>query len=130
MSIEILGRALTISQVAPDGSAVRLGFEDSEGRAAAVILPSECIYQLLMTLPILISQAIRAQFKDESFRLVFPLAGWDIETSTCGEGLILTLRTPDGFNVAFGVDPEAIRQMQYCVDAGDAPATDRPRSIN
>lgn len=130
MSTEIIGRALTTSQVAPDGSVVRLGIEDIEGRPAAVILPSSCILQLLMTLPHLISMALKGKFNDESLRLVFPLADWDIEVAAGGQGLILNLKTPDGFAVAFSVDAYTIEQMHCCAEAGCSNAERKLKTLN
>ena len=45
-------------------------------------------------------------------RLVFPLANWKLEqTAGTANELSLTLQTPDGFEVAFSVDLQAIAQI-------------------
>src|SRR5262245_64171529 len=104
---EIAGKSLTRCQVAPDGSTIRLNFETTCGKPAAVVLPSECIQQLLMTLPQVASMAIRAKHGDQTLRLVFPLNTWQLE-EVAGEAgqIILTLTPEDGFAVAFSVKAE------------------------
>lgn len=130
MSIEIVGKTLTMSQVAPDGSAIRLGFEDIEGRQAGVTFPTSCIVQLLMTLPHLISMAIKVKFNDDTMRLVFPIADWNIEVAAGGQGLILTLKTPDGFAVAFSLEAHTLAQMLCCAESCEPITAPSQKSLN
>ena len=98
-------------QIAPDGGSVRLVFEGADGQPASLTLPIQCIQQLLMTLPHAASKAIRARHRDDTLRLVFPLGDWKLEQAAGASELILTLNTPDGFEVAFSVGQDAIAQM-------------------
>jgi hypothetical protein len=108
---DISGTSLITCQIAADGGAVRLIFEAADGRPASLTLPIQCIQQLLMTLPHAASKAIRAKHRDDTLRLVFPLGGWKLEEVGGGSELILTLQTPDGFEVAFSLRRDAIAQI-------------------
>jgi hypothetical protein len=108
---DISGTSLITCQIAADGDAVRLVFEAGDGRPASLTLPVQCIQQLLMTLPHAASKAIRAKHRDDTLRLVFPLGGWKLEEAGGGSELILTLQTPDGFEVAFSLRRDAIAQI-------------------
>lgn len=105
---EIDSRALTTCAVAPDGKTISLGFADASGQSVAVRLPLEQASALAMTLPALIEQALRRQFRDDSLRFTFPLGSWAVEQSPDPGTNIVTLRTPDGFGVCFTVQ----RQQQ------------------
>jgi hypothetical protein len=108
---DISGTSLITCQIAPDGSLVRLVFKAADGQPASLTLPIQCIQQLLMTLPHAASKAIRARHRDDTLRLVFPLGDWKLEQAAGASELILTLNTPDGFEVAFSVGQDVIAQM-------------------
>ncbi|MBX9587789.1 MAG: hypothetical protein K2X43_00700 [Hyphomonadaceae bacterium] len=115
---EIAGKSLVHCDVAQDGSEVRLNFESASGSPISIALPMGCIEQLLMTLPAVVSMAIRAKYRDDSLRLVFPLGDWKLETGGGKKAaLILTLKTPDGFEVAFTVVREDLMLMSSTAEA-------------
>jgi hypothetical protein len=111
----IRAKHLTTFSVAPDGSSVAIGVADEEGQAAALTLPAECLRALIMTLPDMMRRALRAQHGDPSLRLVYPVAGWEIEYSTRPEIRIVTLRTSDGFHVSFAMTTKDLREMSEAV---------------
>lgn len=98
-----LGRSLAKVEVAADGASFDLHITDAAGRPAKLTLPTECLGELLMTLPRVVARALRAKHGDNSLRLVYPLADWRLETSVADPRLILTMSTPDGFEVAFSL---------------------------
>ena len=102
---------LTSYSVAADGTGISIGVADEEGREGALILPTECLRSLIMTLPDMMRRALRLQHGDPSLRLVYPVASWEIERSTEPGIFILTLRTPDRFHVSFAMAAEALRDM-------------------
>jgi hypothetical protein len=51
------------------------------------------------------------QLRGDATRLVFPMQCWALEGAGETEDFILTLRTPDGFNVAFAVSMEDARGL-------------------
>jgi hypothetical protein len=113
---EIDVASLTTCAVSSDGSQVRLNFEDALGRPAQLKLTSTDVQKLLMTLPQLLSRALQAQHKDAAVRAVFPLRRWRIETATAAEDLILTLTTPDGFEVSFSLSKSTIAEIAAALE--------------
>jgi hypothetical protein len=95
---------LTSYSVAADGTGVAIGVADDEGREGTLLLPTECLKALIMTLPDMMRRALQLQHRDPGFRLVYPAESWEIEQSTQPGTFILTLRTPDNFHVSFALD--------------------------
>jgi hypothetical protein len=126
MPNEIDVASLTTCLVTPGGQRVRLNFEDSRGRPATLSLPSNCVQQLVMTLPHLLSTALKAQHGDRSARAVFPLDEWRLETVSGSNDLILTLKTPDGFEVAFTLSPATLAQITSAVEEHQLEAAELP----
>jgi len=110
-------RLLASCQVASDGSAICLKFEDADGRPVALRLPQACIQQLVMTLPHLLSKALLAQHGDQSLRAVFPLSDWRLEVAAGSKNFILTMRTTDGFEVSFVVSARNMEWMMSEIEA-------------
>lgn len=104
--MEIIGKALTTCQIDPDGDSFRLGFESVDGRPASVVLPTECLRSLLMTLPNVIERALKARYQDDTLKVVYPMGGWSLEAAAGSTSMILTMTTPDGFKVSFALSPE------------------------
>ena len=65
----------------------------------------------IMTLPQLLASALRQKTGDEDARYVFGLGEWAIESAKGQDCLIATLKTPDGFEVCFGIPFEACRSL-------------------
>jgi hypothetical protein len=68
--------SMTTCLVTPGGASIRLNFDDADGRATTLNLPTSCVQQLVMTLPHLLSTALRAQHGDTSARSAYPLCEW------------------------------------------------------
>jgi hypothetical protein len=112
--------ALTTCQVASDGDGVRLVYVDEAGRQGSLALPTECLIRLIITLPRLAAAALQNQHDDRSLRIVYPIGGFRLEAAAGSQSAILTLSTPDGFEVAFALPPATIAQLQSALDV-DAP---------
>jgi hypothetical protein len=112
MSNEIDVASLTTCHVAPDGYYIHLNFEDALGQPATLRFTSVCVQQLVMTLPHLLSKALKAQHHgDGSIRAVFPLSEWRLEAAAGSKDFILSMMTPDGFEVAFSLSEPMIEQI-------------------
>lgn len=98
---KIRANQLTSFAIAEDGASVSLGFADAEGTAGALELPADCLKALLMTMPEIMRQSLVRRYRDPSLRVVYPLSAWTLEASSERGRLILTLRTPDNFHIAF-----------------------------
>ena len=79
----IRGRQLTRFDVAPDGESFSIHVTDEEGGAAALVLPSEGLPALMMTLPEMVRRSLQHRFGDQSMRVVYPVASWEVERSPC-----------------------------------------------
>ena len=99
----IHGKQLTRFDIAPDGESVAIHVMDDEARPATLVLPSECLNELMMTLPAMVRRSLRLKFRDSSLRVVYPVGSWEVERSQTPGTMIVTLRTPDGFEVSFGL---------------------------
>jgi hypothetical protein len=115
----IEGKTLSNYEIAEDGSSIKIGMRDRDGRAATLVLPPECISALIMTLPNIMQQAMRRRHRDPNAKLVYPLAGWTLERARGDARLILNLSTPDGFSVSFAVSERELEEIGSAVaDSG------------
>jgi hypothetical protein len=105
MPIDIEAEAVTTYEVAADGTRFSLNFRRASGEVGSITLPSECLNQLVMTMPCIAAEALRKRYRNSTMRLVYPLGDWSLAATDCSSRLILTLKTPDGFQIAFSVDP-------------------------
>jgi hypothetical protein len=108
--MEFSVKTLTSCEVAPDGGAISLGFEDASGNRAAVRVSLTQVGALIMTLPGLLETALKARYGDQSLRYAYPLASWALEQSTDTTQRIITLETEDGFKVRFSM-PKAEQNL-------------------
>ena len=106
----IKGKRLTAWSVTPDGEHVQLGLVDDAGRPCAVLLPIAVLSGLMMTIPRMLQDALRAKFSDGTLRMIHELGDWRVERAAGADASILSLATPDGFEVTFAVaTPQADR---------------------
>jgi hypothetical protein len=112
--MEIESQELTTCEVAPDGSAISLGFTDRAGNPATIRLSQDQAGALLMTLPGLIDNALQTRFGDQSLRYAYLLASWVVEQAYDPTQGVVTVRTVDGFSVCFSIP----RQQQ--IELGEA----------
>src|SRR3984885_7648537 len=94
-SMEIASSKLTTCDVAPDGEVITLNLVDAAGNPVSLRLPFGQAGALAMTLPGLLSKALKARCGNESSRYVFPLGEWLLENAADGRTLIVTLKTVD-----------------------------------
>jgi hypothetical protein len=118
--METEAQSLTTCEVAPDGNSVVLGFTDSQGTPANIRLSLNQVGGLAMTLPDLITKALRLRYGDQSLRYAYPLQSWTVERSSDPRTGMVTLCTTDGFSVCFSMQRELQHQL------ADALATDDP----
>jgi hypothetical protein len=109
--MEIESAQLTTCDVTRDGEAVRLRFVDTAGNPISLKLPFAQAGSLTMTLPQLLTKALRARHGEEGSRFVFPLGDWVVEGVADGRTVIMTLRTTDGFEVSFAAPLEHCRSL-------------------
>lgn len=100
---DIFGQDILSFDVATDGSRFRMRFSRPDGSAAALNLPADCLQAMVMTLPRMMAEVLRARHQDESLRLVYPTQRLRVEQASDPSTLILTLATTDGFEVSFAL---------------------------
>jgi hypothetical protein len=120
--VTVRSSRLTICRVAEDGADVELEFIDQSGQVVVVELPLDQAEIVVMTLPHLLSKAVRRRTGNDASRYVFDLGEWAIESAKEHSCLIATLKTPNGFEVSFAVPPEAGRSFGWTLqrEASDA----------
>jgi hypothetical protein len=121
--MEIEPQSLTNCEVSPDGSSVLLGFTDGGGTPAQMRLSLKQVGELAMTLPDLITKALRLRYGDHTLRYAYPLASWTVERSTDPRTGIVTLCTTDGFSVSFSIQNELKHEL------ADALASEGPYKV-
>ena len=94
---------LTDCELSSNGESLRINLRKAGGEMASVVLPIECLSALLMTFPGLIEQALRRRYRDPSLRMVYPAESWELQQAADGSALILSLATPDQFQVSFAL---------------------------
>ena len=106
----IKGKALTTFDVAQDGASVSIKVADETAGESALVLPADCLSELMMTLPEMMRQSLQNRYRDSSLRMVYPADGWRIEQSDKRDVYILTLST-GGFQVSFGLSRADLEGM-------------------
>jgi len=116
----IRGRQLTTFDVSPDGESFAIHVTDEEARPATLVLPAECLNALMMTLPEMVRRSLHRRFRDDTMRVVYPVGSWEVEASPQPGTVIVTLRTPDGFQVSFGL--AALEMLRMATRSASASA--------
>jgi hypothetical protein len=70
---------LTTCDSIRNGEIVKLDFVDDDGRAISLRIAFEHAQSIAMTLPRLLTQAVKAQTGRDNARYVFPLGEWTLE---------------------------------------------------
>jgi hypothetical protein len=109
--MDIESAQLTTCDVTRDGEIVRLKFIDTSGNDVVLKLPFAQAGSLTMTLPHLLTKALKARFGNEGSRFVYPLGEWVVEGVADGRTVIVTLRTTDGFEVSFAAPLDHCRSL-------------------
>src|ERR1700752_2832352 len=111
--MKIRSAKLTTCRATADGAEIGLEFLDASGAPVRLDLPIEQAESLIMTLPQLLACALRQRTGDQDARYFFGLGEWGIESPKDQACLIATLKTPDGFEVCFGIPFEACRSLGW-----------------
>ena|SRR5690348_2155328 len=102
---QIQAEALTTFDVASDGSHIRMHLREANGNPAALILPADCLNQLLMTLPSMVQTALSKRSGNDRTRLVHSIDECRLETAELDDHgvrqLVLTLGTGGGFKACY-----------------------------
>jgi hypothetical protein len=108
---DLIGHTLTTFDIDSDGCHVQLNFVCQDQTRGSLRLPTECLKQLVMTLPRMMTQALQVKYSDKSLRLVYPVEEMRIEQSVESTAMIVTLVTHDGFDVSFGFTTKQLKDL-------------------
>jgi hypothetical protein len=103
--------ALTDYQISANGTRFRLNFKPASGNYSSITLPSDCLNQLVMTIPRIAVEVLRKQHGDDTLRLVYPLHDWALSKTTGNSHRVLTLTGWDGLEIAFAIEPDDLSKM-------------------
>ena len=120
--MRIDGSKLTTCGVTQNGETVHLDLVDIAGKPVSLSLPFEQARALTMTLPQLLTFALKARTGNDTALHVFPLEKWRLE-ATADSRLIITIGSPGGFEVSFCMPLEECWEFAraLCADAQWAP---------
>jgi hypothetical protein len=124
---------LTTCHAVGNGEIVMLEFIDEDGRSVSVRFAFEHAQSIAMTLPRLLTLAVKAQTGQDNARYVFSLGEWSLEGVEGEQSFILTLKTKDGFEVSFRMPPNVSKSLGWSLQheadqgvpvyrSGDEPA--------
>jgi hypothetical protein len=116
---------LTTCNALDDGETVKLDLVDVSGNPVSLLLSSAHAESIAMTLPRLLTHAVKKQTRQDNSRYVFPLGQWLLEAIEDCHSFILTLKTEDGFEVSFRISHDASRALGRTLqqEADDATET-------
>jgi hypothetical protein len=103
----IVSRQLTTCSVIEGGKTISFDFVGQAGESVSIEMPFDQAELIVMTIPRLLSAALKMQTGDAQARYVFSVGTWSLELAKDQNYRILSVRTPDGFEVAFAISFEA-----------------------
>src|SRR5882757_7619294 len=115
-------------ETAADGTAVRLIIKDSAGQTLGIIMTIDTLSSLLMTMPTIASSAVKRAHGDPRMRITYPADEFQIEEGP-DDLRILTIGTPEGFNVSFSLTEELSYELGEAHLRGTPSSTKRPPSF-
>jgi hypothetical protein len=119
---------LTTCGVTSNGETVHLDLVDTAGQPVSLSLPFEQARALIMTLPQLLTFALKARTGDDTARHVFPLEKWRLDAAADSR-LIITMGSPGGFEVSFCMPLQECREFARALSANAEWAPDRIEAL-
>ncbi|WP_454621977.1 hypothetical protein [Bradyrhizobium cenepequi] len=107
----ITSRQLTTCTVVEGGKAIRLHLIGQGGEQVSIELPFDQAESIVMTLPRLLSAALKARTGDVDTRYVFSAERWSLEKAKNESYRIFTVLMQGGFEVAFAIPFETCLEM-------------------
>ena len=108
-------RHLTTYEIAPDGSGFRMKFIDASGEQASLIIPTDCLRQLALSMPKIVAQTVAGGDFDPAIRVVHSVSSLHLERAKDDSTAILTVATPDSFVASYAVSEADLLQIAEAV---------------
>jgi hypothetical protein len=128
--VKIRSSKLTTCDVWQDGSTIALSLLDHSGKPVTLELPLEQAEAVAVTLPHLLSRAVKQKTGNDKSRYVFKVDEWAIETVEDHDSLVVTLTTGNGFSVSFDFSYAACQCIIGDFEEGLEKATTGERRAN
>ena len=113
----IAGKELISYDIGKDGDRFCMTFACVNGKKGSISFPSDCLKSLIITLPKMMRQSLQARYNDENLCLVYPAETVRLEGSPDPDIFIMTLMTPDGFDVSFSLNRKQLRALGKATDS-------------
>jgi hypothetical protein len=107
----MVSRQLTTCSVIEGGKTIRFDFVEQAGESMSIEMPFHQAESIVMTIPQLLSAALKMQTGNAQTRYVFSVGDWSLESAKDQNHRVLAMRTPDGFEVAFAIPFETSMEM-------------------
>jgi hypothetical protein len=121
----IVSRQLTTCTVIEGGKTIRFDLVGQAGEPVSIEMPFDQAESIVMTVPRLLSAALRMQTGDNRTRYVFSVGNWSLELAKDQNYQILAVRTPDGFEVAFAISFETSVAIGSALTCGSEAASEK-----
>jgi len=121
----IVSRQLTTCSVIEGGKTICFDFVGQAGESVSIEMPFDQAESMVMTIPQLLSAALKMQTGDAQARYVFAVGNWSLELAADQNYRILAVRTPDGFEVAFAISFETSVAMGSALKPGSEAAPEK-----
>lgn len=128
LAMRIDGNKLTTCGVAANGESLHLDLVDKAGNPVSLSLPFDQARALTKMLPRLLTLALKARTGNDTARHVFALAKWRLEAAADSR-LIVTIESPDGFEVAFCMPLQECWEFARALSADAEWAPDRREAL-
>jgi len=122
---KIVSRQLTTCTVIEGGKTIRFDLLGQAGEPVSIEMPFDQAESIVMTIPRLLSAALKMQTGDNRARYVFSVGNWSLELAKDQNYRILGVRTPDGFEVALGISFETSVAMGSALTCGGEAASEK-----
>jgi hypothetical protein len=127
---DFIVQKLTTFAVSDGGTHLHMNFVCEDAGQVSLRLPTECLQGLVMTLPRMMSQALRVRYHDQSLRLVYPAENIRIEVCSDLKTVIVTFATPDGFEVSFSLTLQQMKLFNAAMNDLDRKGFDTDKPIS
>jgi hypothetical protein len=97
--------------VSPEGDKITIAVSSEAGSPQDVTLSFDQASALAMTLPRLLTMALRRRFPDASLRHVYPALEYAVECASDLQHVLLTLSCGGGFDMVFGLHTSMIETL-------------------
>jgi steroid delta-isomerase-like uncharacterized protein len=121
----IVSRQLTTCGVIEGGKTSCFDFVGQSGESVSIEVPFNQAESIVMTIPQLLSAAFKMNTGDAQTRYVFSVGNWSLASAKDQNYRILTVRTPDGFEVAFAISFETAVEIGSALARGSEAAPEK-----